>query len=65
MNNAQEQEKNAAAADLPERPRRKTVWKICRILILLIPLFLLFLPRITLKKAGWMWNSVSWGSGAA
>ena len=35
MNNAQEQEKNAAAADLPERPRRK------------------------------MWNSVSWGSGAA
>ena len=30
MNNAQEQEKNAAAADLPERPRRKTVWKICR-----------------------------------
>lgn len=46
MNNAQEQEKNAAAADLPERPRRKTVWKICRILILLIPLFLLFLPRI-------------------
>ena len=37
MNNAQEQEKNAAAADLPERPRRKTVWKICRILILLIP----------------------------
>lgn len=45
MNNAPEQEKNAADADMPKR-RRKTLWKICRILILLIPLFLLFLPRI-------------------
>ena len=35
MNNAQEQEKNAAAADLPERPRRKTVWKMVTAKILI------------------------------